>query len=57
MAIRYRFSFTVVVEEGYPDSEARFWLKDTLGGSDRELPDHILSVQTVPTVEIVEADK
>jgi hypothetical protein len=54
MAIRYRFSFTVVVEEGTPEAKAYYWLSDTLKGSDRELPDNIFSVQTVPTVEIVE---
>ena len=47
--MKHEFTFTVETEEGVTPQQAMRWLYRVLEGTERELPDEIYSVQTVPT--------
>jgi hypothetical protein len=47
----FTFSYKVTVEKGVTASTAARWLQRVLQDPDLELPEHVFSVQTVPSVD------
>ena len=58
MTNTYSVTYLVRIEDGvpHPESVATFWLKKILESPDRDLPDFVESVTTVPTVTKIVTD-
>lgn len=52
----FTFSYKVTVEKGITASTALRWLQRTLENPELELPEHVLIVQTMPSVSESEAN-
>jgi hypothetical protein len=48
----YTFTYEVETEEGISATTALRWLERILANPELELPEHIISVQTMPSVEV-----
>ena len=54
--ITYKFTYEVTTESGITEATALRWLERCLANPDLELPDHVFSVQTMPSASESEAN-